>query len=125
MEVYNEAGPLAAIEHLSGSDALAPDFVARVQHDLPNGGDWHGVAGYREMTRAWLEAWEAFSVVLRDVLPAGEGRWLCPVTQTATSVTGAEVEGAFFYTFLFREGLLTRMGIWAEETQAREDLATG
>lgn len=75
---------------------MSPDFGARVQPDGPNGGDWPGVEGYRRMVDTWMEVWDSFRVV-----------------------------PAFVYTSLFVDGKLARIGIWNDETLAREDLEAG
>jgi hypothetical protein len=119
---YNEEGPSAPVEWLQAHDALDPDFGAVVQSDTPNGGEWHGAAGYNEMTRTWLEVWEEFKIIPHSYEELSSGRWLVPATQWARSHAGAEVEGEFFYSFKFTEGRMSEFGIWAERAQAEERL---
>lgn len=107
---------------MRSNDALAEDFVAKVQPENPNGGEWSGVDGYLAVNTAWTEVWEDFSVDLNEVEQVAEGAWLCHVLQRATTGGGGEVEAPHFYTFAFSDGRLSRFGIWTDETQARDEL---
>ena len=122
---FNANGGDAVIEYLREHDALSAGFMARVQPNAPNGGDWPGVEGYRRMVEIWMEAWDTFQIVPREIEEVGEGCWLACVTQSATSRAGADVEARFLYTCLFADGKLARLGIWNDEVLAREDLSAG
>lgn len=123
-ESFNTKGGEAVLDYLREHDALSPEFSSRVQPNAPNGGDWPGVEGYRRMVEAWMEAWNTFQVVPREIEEVGEGRWLARVTQSATSPAGAVLDDPhFIYTCLFVDGKLVRIGIWNDEALARADLA--
>jgi hypothetical protein len=125
-EAFNAEGGEAVIAYLREHDALSPDFRARVQPNAPNGGDWPGADGFRRMVEAWMEAWNSFRIVPREIEEVGEGRWLLRVTQVASSPAGADLEDPYFiYTCLFADGKLVRIGIWTEEDLARADLDAG
>lgn len=122
-ETFNAKGGDAVLDFLRENDALSPDFGARVQPSVPNGGDWPGLEGYRRMVRAWMEAWDTFRIVPREIEEVAEGRWLARVTQSATSPAGMVLDAPeFIYTCLFVDGKLARIGIWNDEGLARADL---
>lgn len=125
-EAFNSEGSEALLDYLREHHALSPDFSSRVQPNAPNGGDWPGVEGYRRMVEAWMEAWDTFRIAPREIEEVAEGCWLARVTQSATSPAGFSLDDPnFFYTCLFVDGKLTRIGIWNDETLAREDLVAG
>lgn len=116
-DAYNADGPDGFIEHLERGDALHPDFLAHVQDDLPNGGDWRGVEGFNEMASTWLDAWDTFTVSPHEFDEVREGVVLVPLTQTAAA-RGMEVAAEFFYLFLIRDDKLAQVHIYADRDRA-------
>jgi len=97
---------------------MADDVEVFVQEDLPNGGHWDGVDGFREMSRTWTEAWDEFTVEPLE-FEAGPRNVLVRVRQHAR--TGElEVEGDFFYVFGTADGKLVLWHLYNDEARARE-----
>lgn len=118
VETYNAEGPGAFIQHFRKDDMLHPDFLAHVQDDMPNGGDWPGVEGFNEMTSTWLEAWDTFTVRPHEFREVGEEAVLVPLTQTAVARNGMELAGEFFYLFLIRDDRLAQLHIYGDRERA-------
>ena len=121
-DAYNADGPGGFIEHLERDDALHPDFLAHVQEDLPNGGDWRGVEGFNQMTSTWLEAWDTFTLSPHEFVEVGQGAVLVPLTQAAAA-RGMELAGEFFYLFLIRDDKLAQAHIYADRERAERAAA--
>lgn len=120
---FNEGGASAFIDYLVSRDALAPDFVMAIQADAPNGGEWHGAAGFEEMARTWLEAWEVFEIQPDELIELAPGRILVPVHQRAvTRGSGLELNERFFYTVRLVDGRFQRMGLFNERSLAEAEL---
>ena len=77
------------------------------------------------MLDSWMDVWESFQMVPREIEHVAEGRWLAHVTQTASSRTVPDIDAAFFYTCLFKDGKFARLGIWNDEALARAELDAG
>jgi ketosteroid isomerase-like protein len=124
-QVYDEAGPPGFVDFLVREDAIHPDFLFHIQGDLPNGGDWPGIEGFKEMSRSWLEAWKEFRVEPREFIEVGAESVLVPIRQTAVaSGSGIEVAGEFFYVVLFRDGRVEQIRLYSERERAERAAAT-
>jgi len=51
--------------------ALLDRDVAVVDHDLPDGGEYHGVEGFREWAATWDESWEEWRMEPQSFIDAG------------------------------------------------------
>ena len=72
---------------------LAEDVEVFSSPDLPNGGTFHGPAGYREWIRQWVEAWDEHRVEVLDVEPIGDRHVLTTVRQFGRgALSGIEIE---------------------------------
>lgn len=118
-DAYRQDGPLGLSEFMRRHDLVHPEFLVHVQEDLPNGGDWRGIEGYEEMTRVWLEAWDEFELEPHQFLSIAEGCYLVPLRQRARARgSGIEVEGEFFYVFLFDNGKIEQIRLYGDRTRA-------
>lgn len=121
-DAYNEKGPEGFLDWISAEDLMHPEFVFHIQEDLPNGGEWKGVEGFREMSRLWLEAWAEFSVKPVDSSEGPEGQVLLEVEQHAVARgSGLELDApGFFYVVLWRDGKVTDMHLLNDRDRATE-----
>lgn len=123
LRAFNASGPTAFIDLLVRLDAIHPDFLMSIQPDLPNAGEWRGIAGFYEMARNWLEVWDEFKVYPLEVIELSEGRFLVPVKQRAVAKgSGMEIGGEFFYTMEFRDGRVSHIGLYADRSPAERAL---
>ena len=121
---YNELGPIGFMDELVERDALAPDFMMEIQQDAPNGGQWHGPEGFKEMAGIWLEVWDVFEIHPEEPFETAPDRYLVPVRQRAVAHgSGLEIDEQFFYTVEFSEGRFRRIGLFADRPQAERYLA--
>jgi SnoaL-like protein len=118
--VFNEKGPEAWLELVAEEDRLHPEFVFRIQEDLPNGGEWRGVEGFREANRHWLEAWDEFSITPLEVTEGPGGDLLMQVEQHAVARgSGMEISGSgFFYAILYRGEQIAEMHLMTDRERA-------
>ena len=121
-ERYDEDGADGFLEFLEEENALAPDFLCHVQDDLPNGGDWLGIEGFREMTRTWLEPWERFSVSPHEYVEISDQALLVPVRQEAVAKgSGIEIGAEMIFVLLFQDGRISQVRIYAERERAERE----
>jgi ketosteroid isomerase-like protein len=122
---YNEGGATGFIDYLVERDALHPDLVMEIQRDAPNGGQWRGPEGFRDMSRRWLEVWEEFEILPEeDPIEVAEGRYVVPVRQRVVARgSGLEIEESFIYTVEFAEGRVWRIGLFVDRPRADRYLA--
>jgi ketosteroid isomerase-like protein len=118
--VFNEGGPEAFLEYLSAEDLLHPEFVFYIQEDMPNGGEWRGADGFREMSRHWLEAWKEFSIRPVEVTESPDGHVMMEVEQRAVARgSGMEISGrGFFYVAVYRDGKIAEMHLTNDRGRA-------
>jgi ketosteroid isomerase-like protein len=124
-EVYNESGPGAYIEYLDRRELIHPDFLFHIQEDLPNGGDWRGVAAFHRMSEIWLEAWGEFKVLPREFIEVDEEWLLVAVEQRAVARgSGIEVSGDFFYVLRFKDGKVAEQRLYSDRAEAEAFVET-
>jgi hypothetical protein len=124
MRAFNEGGAPGFLGFLTDEEAIAPDFVMEIQRDAPNGGEWRGAAGFEEMARTWLEAWEEFEIRPEEPIEVAPERFLVPVQQRAVARgSGLELNERFFYTVHLVNGRFQRVGLFTDRSLAEEDLA--
>jgi hypothetical protein len=118
--VFNEQGPEAWLEYAAEEDRLHPEFVLRIQEDLPNGGEWRGADGFREANRHWFEAWDEFSITAIEETEGPTGDLLIQVEQRAIARgSGMEISGSgFFYVFLYLGEQLAEMHLVTDRERA-------
>jgi hypothetical protein len=120
--VFNEGGPEAFVDLLVDEDRLHTDFLFHIQDDLPNGGDWKGIEGFREMNRHWLEPWEEFTIKPLEVTEGPGGDVMLQVEQRALARgSGMEITGrGFLYVILYRDGKLAEMHLLTDRERAEK-----
>lgn len=120
---YNDRGASSFLDFLGANDALAPDFVMVVQDDLPNGGEWRGPEGFREMVDNWMEAWDEFDIAPGEPVEVSEDRFLVPVRQHVVAKgSGMELASEFFYTVELVDGRFSRIGLYTDRNLAEAAL---
>jgi ketosteroid isomerase-like protein len=119
-QTFNEGGPEAFMEFLSSEGLLHPDFAFHIQEDMPNGGEWRGVEGFRELMRHWLEPWQEFTIKPLEVTEGPEGDVLMEVEQRAVARgSGMEISGrGFFYVVIYRDGKVAEMHLVNDRRRA-------
>jgi hypothetical protein len=121
---FNEAGAEGFLDYLAERDALHPDFMMEIQRDAPNGGQWRGPEGFREMARIWLEVWDVFEVHPDEPIEVAPDRYVVPVRQRAVAHgSGLEINERFFYTVQFADGRFWRVGLFVDRPRADRYLA--
>jgi SnoaL-like protein len=121
-EAFNAKGPEGFIDFAISRDLIHPDFAFYIQEDLPNGGEWKGVDGFREMSRLWLEAWSEFTVKPLQSSEGPEGQVLLEVEQHAVGRgTGLEFDTpGFFYVIIWRDEKVAEMHLLNDRERATE-----
>jgi ketosteroid isomerase-like protein len=115
-----------AYEHLRATreplaEVLHPDVVWEMSTYrgaiLP--GTYFGVEGVREFLGTWTEPFEDWSVQIDEIFDAGD-RVLTIGTQRGKPHDGPEVEMHFGQLWSFRDGLVSRMEMYATREEALE-----
>ena len=124
VELLREGFELHNRGDADGMLALAADDVdIFIQEDLPNGGHWDGVDGFRDVMASWNEAWDEFTAepVRFEEGPHG---WFVRVKQHARAGE-LVLEADFFYVFAVTEGRISRWHLYNDEARAREVAGLG
>jgi ketosteroid isomerase-like protein len=109
---------------IEGMLALTADDVeVFIQEDLPNGGHWDGVGGFREAVRTWNEAWDEFTAEPLD-FEEGSGSVLIRVRQRVRTGELA-LEEDFFYVMGTAGGKLVLWHLYNDEARARKAAGLG
>ncbi len=106
---------------------VADDAEVFSSPDLPNGGTFHGHAGYLEWTAQWVEAWDEFRVEVRDVEPLDDRHVLITVRQFGRgALSGIEIEMTTVMLFeIDADGKIVRFQLHLRREAALEQAGAG
>jgi len=95
------------------SKAFAEDYVWKAG-DAIESGEFKGLAEVREAWRAWLQAWDGFSVEAEEVIPGSDGRYVVmQLFRGKGKASGLESEERSAAVLTMRDGLIARAeGFW-------------
>ena len=95
------------------SEAFTEDYVWKA-NDVIESGEFKGLAEVREAWRAWLQAWDGFSVEAEEVIPGSDGRYVVMQLFRGTGkASGLESEERSAAVVTVRDGLISRAeGFW-------------
>jgi ketosteroid isomerase-like protein len=96
----------------------AEDVEVYIQEDLPNGGRWDGLDGFRAAVAAWMDAWDEFRAEPLGFEEGADG-WLVSVKQHARTGDLALAEDFFYVFTLTPEGRISRWHLYNDEARAR------
>lgn len=103
-------------------ETTAPEFV----WDMSTFGGWPeqatypGLEGAREFARDWLEAWDDWEQELVAIHDAGEKVVTILRQRGRSKSTGVPVDMTFAQVLSVRDGLVTRMEMYADPSEALE-----
>jgi ketosteroid isomerase-like protein len=105
---------------------LDPDVEVFSPPELPNPAHFTGRDGYLPWTSRWLDAWESFELEAEAFEPVGEHHVLMTALQRGVGKgSGVEVEMRVYYMLQYRDGLATRVHLYADREQALEEARAG
>jgi ketosteroid isomerase-like protein len=106
---------------------LDPDVEVFSPPDLPNPAHFTGRDGYLLWASRWLDAWENFEQLEAEAFePVGEHHVLMTAVQRGVGRgSGVEVEMQVCYMLEYRDGLATRVHLYADREQALEEARAG
>jgi ketosteroid isomerase-like protein len=95
-----------------------PDAVTYRAPPLPDARTYHGFEGLIQSYMDWTAEFEGFEMETGEFIDAGE-RVVVEILQRARGrVSGAAVEGRFWFVFTVAEGKLMRQDMFKERDQA-------
>lgn len=113
VEAYN-SGNLDAVLPL-----LAPNVEVHASAAVLNAGTFHGPDGFMQWITAWNEAWEEFTLEIRDMELVTENSAIVTVRQRGVGAgSGVEVELEVFHVWELRDGLVSRLHLYATRDDA-------
>jgi ketosteroid isomerase-like protein len=98
---------------------LHPDVDNHVSPKMMNGGTWHGVDGYFEMTGAWFEAWEGLRYEVVELEAPDDRHVLATAHQTAIGrSSGVPVEMDVVFLFEIEDARARRFHVYPDRESA-------
>jgi ketosteroid isomerase-like protein len=99
---------------------LDPEVEVYMPNDLPNSGTFRGHEGYLKWVGNWLEAWDDFTVEIREIEPVGERHVVAHARQSATGKgSGIPVEMEIAYMTETRDGRAIALHLYQSADEAR------
>jgi ketosteroid isomerase-like protein len=89
-------------------------------HDIPDAGSYHGVAGYTKWLTNWGEPFESFAMELERLVDAGDQVVSLIVMRVTGRGSGVSVERKDAIVSTFQDGKITRIDYYNDQTQALE-----
>ncbi len=97
---------------------FAPEIVLSRVEPLPDPVEHHGRAGFMKFLADWTAGFSEFEMTAEQYVEVGD-RVVVQVQQRATGASsGAPVEAHFWFVHTLSEGRVTRITIFATESQA-------
>jgi uncharacterized protein len=103
-----------ALEHLH------PDAVTFRAPPLPDAGTYHGREGLLRAYADWIVDFEDFVMTAEEFVDAGDRVVVEVVQRGRGQVSGAVVEGRFWFVYTVADGKVTRQDIFNARDQAFE-----
>lgn len=102
--------------------ALAdPDVEVYMPATMPNGGTFHGHHGYLLWVGRWLEAWDEFSIEVRESEPVGDAHVITHVRQRGIGRgSGVPVEMNVWYVNELRDRKFVALHLYPTYEEALE-----
>jgi ketosteroid isomerase-like protein len=98
---------------------LHPEVEVHSEGEVGEEGTYHGHEGYLRWVGVWLEAWDEFRVEWDELEEVDDSNLLVHVTQYARGKgSGLEATQAATYLFTVRDGLASRVHIYADRERA-------
>jgi ketosteroid isomerase-like protein len=105
---------------------LDPDVEIFSPPELPNPAQFTGREGYVRWASQWLDAWESFELEAEALEPVGEHHVLMTTRQHGKGKgSGVEVEMRVYYMLEYRDGLATRVHLYADRERALQAAREG
>jgi ketosteroid isomerase-like protein len=112
-EAFNRGDIEAVLEMLD------PDVEVHSVAEVGEEGTYHGHQGYLEWTGIWLDAWSEFTLEILDIEEIDDENVLVHSRQVGKGKgSGVEVEQFGIYLFTVRNGLATRLHLYATREDA-------
>jgi ketosteroid isomerase-like protein len=101
-------------------EIIAPDFVWDMSKftGWPEQEVYDGVEGARTFIRDWTDAWDEWEIEVESFHDAGEKVLVIVRQHGRSKTTGMPVDMLFAQVFTFRDGLETRMEMYADPAEA-------
>jgi ketosteroid isomerase-like protein len=98
---------------------LHPEVESHVSPPLMNGGTWHGVDGYLEMTTAWSEAFDDLRYAIVELEAPDDRHVLATLRQNATGRgSGVPVEMDVVFLLEIEDGRARRFHVYPDRENA-------
>ena len=89
-------------------------------HDIPDAGTYHGLAGYTKWLTNWGETFESWAMELARLVDAGDQIVSLIVMRATGRGSGVSVERKDAIVSTFRDGKITRIDYYNDQAQALE-----
>ena len=116
-----------AYEHfIATGDVLAevidPDFILDMSkfRDWPERREYHGVQGFREFLRDWLEPWDEYEFRLQELREVGDKIVALAHQAGSSHAGGVRVEMDVAHVLTYRRGKNIRMEMYASPHEGLE-----
>ena len=91
-----------------------------VDREIPDGGEYEGIAGVRSYMQDFLEPWESLTIAAESFTEAGD-KVLVRVAQKGLGQgSGVPVENRYCQVWTFRDGRVIRLEVIMDEQRALE-----
>ena len=98
---------------------LHPDVEVHSVAEVGEEGTYHGHQGFLDWTAIWLDAWDDFKIEVEEIEEVDDENVLIHARQRGRGKgSGLEVEQNGIYLFTMREGLATRLHLYADRESA-------
>jgi ketosteroid isomerase-like protein len=96
------------------------DQIEVFDYDIPDAGTYQGLAGYAEWLANWGETFESFALDIERLVDAGDQVVALFVMHATGKGSGATVERKDAIVSTFRNGKLTRVEYFNDQSRALE-----
>ncbi len=104
------------------TEIMTPDFVWDMSkfRDWPERQTYEGIEGAQAFMRDWLDAWDDWSLGLEELHDAGDKVVAIMRQRGRSKTSGLSVDMTFGQVWTLRDGMQTRMEMYADPAEALE-----
>jgi ketosteroid isomerase-like protein len=111
--------PQVAAAFVAWLDLFDPEVeVDTSRVDMPGFGVFHGLDGIRRLFEHWIEEWEHYSWIHRNLSDLGEHVILDAEIRATGATSGVEVAWTLSQVYTFRNGKVIRWSVFSDRASA-------
>lgn len=105
-------------DEVAGRELIAPDVRISTRPDQPDARELHGIAGLRQASSEWTDAWAEHTIEGVEFLDAGDSVLVRTREEGRGRTSGIPMQTGSTFVFTLSNGKVARIQIFGSHTEA-------